>query len=186
MLDICLLYPEKQQALRRRYGMSSDMIKDLNLSVILHAMAKGDETIYNTCQQVLLTPVTTEPLLRFRQQMVNDAVNHFEFYTEIYRLASEAVTDFEKNKTKKGGSNTGQIYDTLQLLLVLADDLEKLKDLMGSKEAEQSDGMMRFAERLRSHYSDEFVEELSQMAKHMSFLMQGGRLVMTAGISGGL
>lgn len=186
MLDICLLYAEKQQASRRRYAMSSDMIKDLNLPVILHAMAKGDETIYNTCQQVLLTPITTEPLLRYRQQMVNDAVHHFEFYTEIYRLASSAVTDFEKHKTKKGGSNTGQIYDTLQLLLVMVDDLVKVRSLMQSKEAEQSDGMMKFAERLHSYYSDEFVEELRQMAEHMSFLMRGGRLVMTAGISGGL
>lgn len=156
MLDICLLYAEKQQASRRRYAMSSDMIKDLNLPVILHAMAKGDETIYNTCQQVLLTPITTEPLLRYRQQMVNDAVHHFEFYTEIYRLASSAVTDFEKHKTKKGGSNTGQIYDTLQLLLVMVDDLVKVRSLMQSKEAEQSDGMMKFAERLHSYYSDEF------------------------------
>lgn len=185
MLDICLLYPEKQ-SVRRRYGMSSDMVKDLNLSVILNAMAKRDETIYAACQQVMLTPITTEAVLKFRQQMVNDAIHHFEFYEEIYRVAHNAVTDFEKNKIRKGGSNTGQIYDTLQMILVLVTHLRKLKDLMQSKEAENCDGMAQFSEKLRAHFSDEFVEELGSMAEHMAFLMQGGRLVMTAGISGGL
>lgn len=185
MLDICLLYPEKL-AVRRRYGMSSDMVKDLNLSVIFNAMAKRDETIYATCQQVMLTPITTESLLKFRQQMVNDAIHNFEFYEEVYRLANSAVTDFEKNKIRKGGSNTGQIYDTLQMILVLVNYLKKLKSLMQSKDAEKSDGMMKFAKQLREHYSDEFIEELSDMAEHMAFLMRGGRLVVTAGITGGL
>ena len=49
MFEVALLYPDKQQGAAKRYGMPQDMGKDLNLSVILRAMAKEDEEIFTNC-----------------------------------------------------------------------------------------------------------------------------------------
>ena len=74
MFEVALLYPDKQQGAAKRYGMPQDMGKDLNLSVILRAMAKEDEEIFTNCQRVLLCPVTDEKTLHFRQQMVASGI----------------------------------------------------------------------------------------------------------------
>lgn len=186
MIDICLLFPEKQQTALRRYGMSQDMKKDLNLSVIWNAMAKGDETIYEASQQVILNPITTESVLKFRQKMVNDAISNFEFYEEMYRLANRAILDIEKYSSGKTGSGAGQIYETLQKLLILVQYLEELKNVMRGERSEQSEGMIQFTANFREYFSDDFVGDLREMVENMAFLLKGGRLVMTAGISGGL
>ena len=68
MFEVALLYPDKQQGAAKRYGMPQDMGKDLNLSVILRAMAKEDEEIFTNCQRVLLCPVTDEKMLHFHRK----------------------------------------------------------------------------------------------------------------------
>ncbi len=187
MFKVELLYPAGETGNTKKYGMPQDMEKDLNLKVLYDAMAKGDEEIYNACRQVMTTPITEEKHLRFRQQMVSDAVNNQEFYEEIYRIANEALKQIEKQgKRNRESSKTMQIYESLSLLLVLLKYANQLKSHLRSSQAEQTDGMMHFVEQYREYYSDDFAEDLQQMIEDMSFLMQGGRLVMTAGVSGGL
>lgn len=191
MIDVCLLYPDKQKKLSGGYGLAGDLIKDLNLSVILSAMAEKDECIYSVCQSVLLSPIKQEKILKFRQQMVMDACEDPEFYRKAYELASRAMRDFEKNKTQgqkntRERSKTQQIYDSLQMLLVQTGYLEQLKEHMRTEEAERTDGMTALAKKLREFYSDEFAAELRRLVEDMAFLLDGGRLVLTAGIGGGM
>lgn len=76
MFEVALLYPDKQQGAAKRYGMPQDMGKDLNLSVILRAMAKEDEEIFTNCQRVLLCPVTDEKMLLSASRWLSYAVSH--------------------------------------------------------------------------------------------------------------
>ena len=80
MVEINLLYPGKQGGKARSYGFASDLIKDLNLSVILEAMAGRDEFIYQSCKAIMMNLISDVEVLKFRQQMVNDAINNEEFY----------------------------------------------------------------------------------------------------------
>ena len=187
MFEIGLLYPDKQQGVAtKRYGMPQDMSKDLNLSVILNAMAKGDEEMFSNCQRVLICPISDEKTLRFRQQMVSDAVLHPDFYEEIYRMAKEAMEEINKNVSKKTTSKIAQISESLMLLNVLLKYLSRLKNHLRSDLAENADGMYAFSTKFREYFSDDFAEDLQQHIQDMSALMQGGRLIMTAGVAGGL
>lgn len=191
MFDINLLYPEKQSGKYRSYGFAGDMIKDLNLSVIFQAMADRDEFIYQSCKNVMLGPIEEEKILRFRQQMVGDAIHHASFYEGAYRLATKAVEEIEKNKgegsqRKREQSKIQQIYTSLELLLIEAKYLGQIKDYMRTEEAERSDGMVSFTRKLREFCSDDFVEVLQEEISKISVLLKGGRLVITAGIGGGM
>ncbi len=188
MMEIGLLYPDKLSENAKGYGMAGDMIKDLNLSVILSAMADRDEFLFTACRGVLLNPIQTESTLKFRQEMVMDAVEHKDFYEGAYELAAKAMDAIEKNreKNRRDQSKVQQIYDSLQLLSVLVACLEKLKDYMRTEEAEHSAGMSRFVRRLREYYSDDFAAALRETVESTSFLMDGGRLVMTAGVAHGM
>lgn len=187
MFKVELLYPEGESKNTKKYGMAREMEKDLNLSVLYRAMANGNEEIYNSCLQVMMSPITDEKVFRFRQQMVSDAVSHLDFYEEIYRISDEAVKQIEKgSRRNRESSKTVQIYDSLALLTILLKYLNQLKDHLRSGQAEQTDGMMRFVEQYREYYSDEFAGDLQKMTEDMSFLLKGGRLVMTAGVTGGL
>ena len=191
MVEINLLYPGKQGGKARSYGFASDLIKDLNLSVILEAMAGRDEFIYQSCKAIMMNLISDVEVLKFRQQMVNDAINNEEFYEELYRLAGAAVESVEKNKGKgKQGtreqSKTQQIYSSLQLLLIEVKYLEKVKDIMRSDAAERSSGMMAFSQNLKELCSDEFVQIMQELVDSMAFLLRGGRIVVTAGVGGGM
>ncbi len=187
MFKVELLYPEGEGKAAKKYGMPQEMEKDLNLHVLYQTMAKGNEEIYNSCRQVMMSPITNKKVLRFRQQMVSDAVGHPEFYAEIYRIADEAIKQIEKGgKRNRESSKTIQIYESLSLLLILLKYLNQLKNHLRGEQAEQTDGMMYFVEQFREYYSDEFAKDLQQMTEDMSFLLKGGRLVMTAGVTGGL
>lgn len=188
MIEIGLLYPDKESEISKGYGMAGDMMKDLNLSVILSAMADRDEFLYAACRSVILNPIQKENVLKFRQEMVMDAVAHMDFYEGAYDLAAKAMESIEKNQEKKerDRSKTQQIYDALQILLVLVSYLEKLKNHVRTEESEGSLGMRRFVERLRNYYSDDFAQELRSVVENTAFLMNGGRLVMTAGVGNGM
>ncbi len=186
MFDVALLYPEKQQGAAKRYGMPQDMSKDLNLPVILRAMAKEDEEIFTNCQRVLLCPVTDETTLRFRQQMVSDAVAHPEFYEEMYRIAKEAMQEIHKYTSKKTSNKVVQITESLELLRILLKYLCYLKEHLRSEQAEKADGMYRFTTKFRQYFTDEFAQDLEHHIDDMSVLMQGGRLIFTAGVEGGV
>lgn len=187
MFKVELLYPEGESKNTKKYGMPQEMEKDLNLCVLYRTMAKGKEEIYSCCRQVMMTPITDKKVLRFRQQMVSDAINNQEFYEEIYRIADEALKQIEKSaKRNRESSKTMQIYDSLSLLLVLLKYLNQLKSHLKSERAEQTDGMRRFVEKYRKYYSDEFAKDLQKMIEDMAFLLKGGRLIMTAGVTGGL
>ncbi len=186
MFEVALLYPDKQQGAAKRYGMPQDMGKDLNLSVILRAMAKEDEEIFTNCQRVLLCPVTDEKTLHFRQQMVSDAVSHPEFYKEMYRIAKEAMQEIHKYTSKKTSNKVVQITESLDLLRILLKYLRYLKEHLRSEQAEKADAMYLFTTKFREHFTDDFAKDLERHIDDMAVLMQGGRLILTAGVAGGL
>lgn len=187
MFKVELLYPSGESGATKKYGMPQDMEKDLNLRVIYEAMAKGDEEIYNACRQVMMTPITEEKQLKFRQEMVSNAVNNLEFYEEMYRIVNEALKQIEKQGTsRRESSKTMQVYDSLSLLQVLLTYANQLKSHLRSSQAEKTSGMMHFVQQFGTYYSENFAEDLHQMIEDMSFLLQGGRLIMTAGVTGGL
>lgn len=186
MFEVALLYPDKQQGAAKRYGMPQDMGKDLNLSVILRAMAKEDEEIFTNCQRVLLCPVTDEKTLHFRQQMVSDAVSHPEFYEEMYRIAKEAMQEIHKYTSKKTSNKVVQITESLDLLRILLKYLRYLKEHLRSEQAEKADAMYLFTTKFREHFTDDFAKDLERHIDDMAVLMQGGRLILTAGVAGGL
>ena len=63
MFDIKLLYPQKQSGAFKGYGFAGDIVKDLNLSVILKEMAGKDEYMYTSCKHVLMNPIQDEAVL---------------------------------------------------------------------------------------------------------------------------
>lgn len=191
MIDINLLYPEKQDVSYRGYGMPYDMVKDLNLAVIFQAMADRDEDIYNTCKNVIMNPIVDERILNFRQEMVHDAIHNRDFYEGLYRLTGRAMREIEKNQGsgkqgKREQSKVQQIYQSLQMLVVQVKYLEEMKDFMRTEAAERSGGMTELTKKVREIYSDDFAQVLRQEVENMNVLMRGGRLVLTAGIGGGM
>ena len=66
MFKINLLYPQDNQGNTRKYGLAHDMEKDLNLPVLFDTMAKGNDDIYSSCRQVIMTPITNSRDLHYR------------------------------------------------------------------------------------------------------------------------
>lgn len=187
MFDIKLLYPQKQSGAFKGYGFAGDIVKDLNLSVILKEMAGKDEYMYTSCKHVLMNPIQDEAVLCFRQRMVNDAISNIDYYEGLYRIGSQVVGEIEKRQRKnQDSSKIQQIYNSLEVLMIDIEYLERLKGYIRTEAAERSDGMAAFAAKVREVYSDEFIADLREELEHVTELLKGGRLVLTAGIGGGM
>lgn len=187
MFKINLLYPQDNQGNTRKYGLAHDMEKDLNLPVLFDTMAKGNDDIYSSCRQVIMTPITNSRDLHYRQEMVMDTLAHPAFYEGIYQIATDAVTQIERaDARKRESSKTQQIYESLTLLKILTKYLNQLKTHLQDKQSEKTDAMWNFVKDFRAYYSQDFANDLEKTIENLSFLMKGGLLVMTAGITGGL
>lgn len=182
MFEFSLLFPEKMDHKVTRYCMSQDLYKDLNLGILLKAMSQGDEVIYNSCANILLSPLQDQKQIEYRQQMVNDAIQNTPFYTGAYEIAEKICKEMEKQHShiqRKEQNQSQQIYDAINILKLQAKYLSELKSHFKSDYAEKAEGMLRFTNKLRKTYSDDFVKDLMEMTNDMESVMRRGRLFIS-------
>ena len=60
-----------------------DLVKDLELEVLLDAMASGDGFIYEVSKTALLTSLVDVDAICFRQEVLRDCINHPEVVKKI-------------------------------------------------------------------------------------------------------
>jgi MutS domain V len=70
-----------------------DLIRDLELAVLLRSMADGDTFLYEVAQKVLLASLTDPDAIRYRQQVLADCLAQPAVVREMYAIAAGALED---------------------------------------------------------------------------------------------
>lgn len=73
-----------------------DLIRDLNLGPVLHAMAAGDPFLQDIARKTLLSPLKEQADILYRQQILVDCMEHPAIIRELYDLAVEAIEGEKK------------------------------------------------------------------------------------------
>ena len=191
MFKLNLLYPAEKDVQEHRYYMSSDLIRDLDLSVIFSEMADKDEFIYNTCMNVLLKPICDEEVLQFRQEMVKDAIYNNNFYNDMYQLAARAIEAIQEKrrelvKESNDLSKIQQIYSTLEILTIETEYMNQFKKYFWTPDKQRARGLREFMVRIKEFYNENFAMALTEEMKKMRDMLQGGRIMMTGTIGEGM
>ena len=125
-MKVTLLYPDREWGKDKSYLDKEEITKDLNLHILFRAAAslydeeaeagktvqvaqERNDEIMDMMKRVMLTPLTTPEEVRYRQQMVKEAISNYDRMDEFYRKVKAAVDDIMKYSMarKKQGYGSG-------------------------------------------------------------------------------
>ncbi|HKL80523.1 MAG TPA: hypothetical protein VJ888_08820 [Mobilitalea sp.] len=192
-MNVKLLYNCNEGGAKSASMNKNEVIKDLNLDILFKFMARNDKYIYNTVRSVMLAPLTDKATVLYRQAILSDCIQNYNSFSQIYEMTCRTIEETERftKSIKKSSSamisNSVNILHSLELLGILVDNLEKLKEFTDTVERSfTSPGMQLFYENLISDYNYEFVLKIKDSIREMNFLTQGGEITFSATVGQGL
>jgi hypothetical protein len=150
-----------------------DLIRDLELTTVLEAMAAGDKFLFCVSRTVLLTSLDDPAAIRYRQQVLADCLAHPGVIREIHAVAVGALEDKRHLWGGYGGSyqnpssNLSGAVGHLTAFVVRLRQLRQIADDHAGKF--RSDGMQALFATLHRELDDEYFDEIGYHLKQLRF-----------------
>ena len=150
-----------------------DLIQDLELAILLQAMAAGDKFLAEVSAKVLLTCLHDPQAIRYRQRVLADCLAHPEVIREMYAVAAGALEDKRHLWGGYGGSyqnassNLSGAVSHLEAYVARLRQLRQIADDHAGKF--RSDGMRTLFSTLHRELEDEYFEEISDHLRQLRF-----------------
>lgn len=184
---------EKQLRVNKEHPTYEELlIRDLNLEIILEAMAQKDRFIYEICKKQLLTPLMKEDEINARQEVRKDCRQYPKLFRLVYEYVSEGIEvtkeeeEFIKPKynqtirSEKRLMTQGEILGKkVRYLYKTCESLRQLKRVVNSFK------MQSLCEELLSKYSDSFFYEAEDLIKTTRKIKEGAIITLTGGLGRG-
>lgn len=159
--DMNAALPPNEAALRQ----------DLDLDIVLQAMARGDRFLLEVARRSLLCGMGDIDAIRYRQQVLRDCVNNEPTIRAMYAIAVEAIESKQQNWIGIFTTHPGSIlYSADRMIDMYLPLLERLKAIADSEAtAFGSEGFRRFFSTLREELDDDYFKELRAHLRYLSF-----------------
>jgi len=145
---------------------SQDVAKDLELDILIAAMAKGDEEVAAASRGALLAPLADKNAVQYRQDVVAESLTHPELVRQLYELAGEAIQKEREFYFSIFNRHPTTILHTRNEVLVMF--IGMLGRLRAFADAHGNEflaaGYERFFARLREELPDSYLQELRALA----------------------
>jgi DNA mismatch repair ATPase MutS len=94
-----LLYPDRDVDPRQVLpDQARDLIQDLELETLLGAMAGGDPFLDDVARKTILSGLKNDvQTIRYRQEVLQDCLNHPAVVRQLYEIASSAISSEKKD-----------------------------------------------------------------------------------------
>lgn len=186
-MKVWLLFKDCESGLNNGNLYRNEVIQDLNLDIIFKSMSNNDKYIYRVARSVMLDSLTDKNTVLYRQDIIADANKNYEIFNEIYQIATHTIAETENyidftNKTiSTKVPDARNILNSINLLAILVNGLEQLKDYLNTVQGKfTSEGMRAFYQRLSEEYNYEFAEKIKSSLNEMNFLTVGGQITFSA------
>ncbi len=168
------------------------LIRDLNLEIILEAMAQKDRFIYEICKKHLLTPLMKEDEISARQQVRKDCKQYPKLFRLVYEYVSEGI-EVAKEEEEFIKPKYNQTIRSEKRLMTQSEILEKkvsyfykvCESLCQLKEVVHSFKMQSLCEELLSKYSNSFFYEVEDLIKIARKIKEGAIIILAGEIGRG-
>ncbi len=160
-----------------------DLIRDLELTTLLGAMAGGDKFLSEVSAKVLLASLRDPEAIRYRQQVLADCLGQPGVIRQMYAVAAGALEDRRHLWGGYGGtyqnasSNLSGAVGYLEAYVARLRQLRQIADEHGP--AFQSDGMRALIATLQRELDDEYFQEISY---HLGQLRFRAGVLISAGL----
>lgn len=150
-----------------------DLVQDLELSTLFHAMTAGDQFLFEVSRRVLLASLDDPEAIVYRQNILADVLAHPEVIREMYAVAVGALTDRRSAWSSYGGhyqspsSNLSGAVSNLEAYVARLKQLRQIAD--DNIDAFESDGLRTFLSTLQRELGDEYFDEITSHLKQLRF-----------------
>jgi DNA mismatch repair ATPase MutS len=150
---------------------SEDLIKDLELEILLGAMAGGDRFLLDIATRVVLASLTDPEAILYRQRVLADCAAEPEIIRAMYAIAVGALDDKRRVwgfwSSQFPASILSGAVNQLQVLIIRLRELRQVADEHAGKFS--SDGLTTLLRTLQLELDDEYFETLNHHLKELQF-----------------
>lgn len=190
----CLLYRDSSLEGKKGYFSRNDIIKDLNLEIIIRNMAGGDPLVADHVRRIMMIPLQTPEEIRYRQEILEDLCRHTELLDTLYGHAEEQKRCLQLSMDPSGNESiergrmpstgrAGEIFQKLRYLRQGLTALISLRELLLQwSQKLQAEGLQALVRRLQA----EPLEELLKKVEDVDFFVMGGNAGYLFRFGGGM
>ncbi|MEN3203717.1 MAG: DNA mismatch repair protein MutS, partial [Atribacterota bacterium] len=156
----------------KRSSLVDDLVKDLELEVLLRAMACGDEHLFKVAKEVLLAGLDDPETILYRQDILRDCLKHVSLVRRMYDISVQAIE--AKRKASFAGIfsryPSSILAGAVRILQPLVDMLEDLRHIADEYVHEfESKGFTRFCTMLQSELPDTYLAAVRECLHDLEF-----------------
>jgi hypothetical protein len=164
-----LLFPSEDTSAASPVPNADALTRDLELPTMFSAMSTDDEFLWEAARRALLSPVVDPRVIRFRQQAVEDSLEHPSVVRELYDITTEAVESERKRFFGMFRDNPDStLSGGIRLLELLVPLLRRLRAAADRHAAEfHSPAFTRFFAMLGEELSDAYLDEVEAHIRNL-------------------
>jgi DNA mismatch repair ATPase MutS len=181
-----LLYRDQDFDLERPLPWNEPaLVKDLSLSTLFAAMARGDKLIFEVSKRVILRGFDNGlDTIRYRQSVLQDCLNQPSVVRELYAVAVDAMEKQKKHYlgvfARYPDSVLRHSIELMETFLGMLKALRKITDSHADKFV--SEGWTAFCAMLRRELDDEY---FARIENHLERLKFRGGVLLSANLGKG-
>jgi len=148
-----------------------DLVHDLELNMLLNAMAHGDSFLFEISKEAVLSSLKDVDSILYRQEILKDCLNNASVIRAIYQIP---ITSMDREHRSWLGifthSPSGVLSSAVSLMdmfIVLLKELKNLADEHSMKF--ESEGFERFFAMIEHELDDEYFAEVEYHLKQLKF-----------------
>lgn len=166
-----LMYPDRAFVVPEEYPFEKSLLlHDLELDIILDAMAMGDEDMRNACRAALLNCLTTEEEILYRQEILSELMENPKFARDLYAIASETIYRRKKEHVWLQSQMNALFRGAVEILRMTMEELKKLRTLADQYQGNfRSKGLVHLIDMLRTELSDAYLSEVNALLDELAF-----------------
>ena len=162
-----------------------DLSSDLELDILLRAMAAGDKFLFEVARHAIHSGLVSAADIAYRQQVLADAIAWPGVIRDLYDVALAVIT---AEKRVLGwifrDSPDTLVHRSQQVLRIYVDMFHRLRDITDAQASGfRSDGFARFFAMIATELDDEYFAEVEAHLSELTF--RRGTLI-SAGLGKGL
>ncbi len=185
-MKVCLMYRDRDFDPNAPLpDNASALMQDLELDILLSAMASDDTYLYEICMKALLAGLYDVDDILYRQAVLADCLANQATVRELYAIATEAIESKRRNwfgiYTTFPGAILHSATRMIEMYMPLLERLRKLAD--ESSGAFQSEGFIRFFAMIERELDDAYLATVHEHLKYLSF---GEGVLISARLGEGL
>ncbi len=167
-----LMYPDQDFDRQRPLPPHADtLIQDLELDILLQAMAGDDEFMLEVARQAILTGLDDLATIRYRQEILQDCLRNTAVVRELYQIPIEAARNKRKGWMGIYSSYpSGILSGAVELVKMFMSLLETLKQLADEHASNfRSAGFTRFFAMIQAELDDAYFATVQDHLKELKF-----------------